>query len=194
MMEMSDKLKELLDKLKTTNAETYYHSIRVKTLTIKMITLMNKSGYTDYSTQKICCICKGALLHDIGKLYVKNAILTKDSGLSEAEKKHMNLHTKLSYKAIEKELKEDEIKVIRNICLYHHERIDGSGYDGKTKLPKYVQAVAVCDVFDALTSDRIYRNKLSYNEALDIIQKGKSGYFSEEMIHFLKLATADYEE
>ena len=133
-------------------------------------------------------------MHDIGKLYVKNVILTKMSSLNEEEKEAITHHTRLGFEAIEDELTEDEYEIIKNICLYHHERIDGSGYEKLGDLPLYLQIVSVCDVFDALNSDRIYRDKIPYNETIAMIEEGKCGYFSEDIINCLKRATRGLEE
>jgi len=194
MIIMTDKLKEMMDELKITNSETFYHGIHVKGLVYKMLKLTNQDGFTDFSKDEIDYILKGALMHDIGKLFVKNVILTKMSRLTDEEKTDMKMHTKLGFESIESELKTDEYEIIKNIILYHHERIDGSGYDGKTDLPIYVQIVSVCDVFDALKSDRIYREGLPYETVMDIIENGKSGGFAEELVDYLKKITCGMED
>ncbi|MBQ8808389.1 MAG: HD domain-containing protein [Clostridia bacterium] len=194
MIEMTQKQKKLMDELKKVNAETFYHSLHVKTLTSKLLNLTNEDGFTNYTPQEIDTICKGALLHDLGKIYIKNAVLTKDSPLTDEEKEHMTQHAQLSYDAIKAELGEDEAEIIKNICLYHHERIDGSGYMGITQLPIYLQIVSVCDVFDALHSDRIYRQGLSYNKTMQTIESGGSGKFDETIIDYLKKATKALDE
>ena len=79
-----------------------------------------------------------------------------------------------------------EQAIIRDICLYHHERIDGSGYEGKTDIPLYVQLVSVCDVFDALHSDRIYRRGYSVEKSLGMIKDRACGGFSETVVGFLE--------
>lgn len=194
MITMTPKLKEMLDELKLSNAETFYHSLHVKNLCCKMIRLMNEDKVTNYTPVEIDAICKGALLHDIGKLMVKNFILTKDAALTSEEKEKIRLHTKLGFEAICDELADNEYEIIKNICLYHHERIDGKGYHGKTDLPQYVELVAACDVFDALYSDRVYRDGFSYSKTFDIIESGGSGYFSDYIIRYLKKAAAEHIE
>lgn len=194
MIVMTPKLKRLMEELKKSNAETYYHLLHTKALTLKVLKITNENGYTNYTSEEIDAICKGALLHDLGKLYIKNSVLTKGTPLTEEEKDHMTEHTQLSYKAVEKELGESEKEIIRNICLYHHERIDGSGYEKLSDIPLYLQIMSICDVFDALHSDRIYRQGLSYNKTLEIIESGGSGKFSEEIIGYLKDATKTLDE
>lgn len=194
MIVMTEKLQAILDELKITNAETYYHSLHVKSLVFKMIKFMNSEKITNYTPDEIDYICKGAILHDIGKLCVKNVVLTKDSSLTPEEKSAMENHTITGFEMIQSELNETEFDIIKNICLYHHERIDGKGYAGKNNLPVYVQIVSICDVFDALRTDRVYRKGLSYSETMQIIKDGASGYFDENMIKCLEKVTCNLEE
>lgn len=194
MIVMTEKLQSVVDELKITNAETYYHSLHVKTLVFKMIKFMNSEKITNYTPEEIDYICKGAILHDIGKLGVKNVVLTKDSSLTPAEKNDMSYHTTTGFEIIQDELSEAEYDIIKNICLYHHERTDGKGYEGKSRLPIYVQIVSICDVFDALRTDRVYRKGLSYSETMRIIKDGGSGHFDETMIECLEKVTCNSEE
>ena len=186
MIIMPERLQELMDDLKDTSPETYYHSIRVKTYVYKMIKNTNREGFTDYSAEEIEVICKGALLHDLGKLFVRNYVLTKDSRLTELEKEAITNHTRLGFDAVESSLTKLEYDVVRNICLYHHERIDGNGYEKKTGLPMYVDIVAICDVYDALTSNRIYRDALNREEAIELIKNGECGAFREELVKHIE--------
>lgn len=194
MIVMTEKLQKIMDELKVSNAETYYHCLHVKALTFKMIKAMNSEKSTGYTPEEIDSICKGAILHDIGKLDVKNAVLTKDSSLTPEEKNDMSCHTKTGFEMIQDELTETEYDIIKNICLYHHERTDGKGYEGKSDLPVYVQLVSICDVFDALRTDRVYRKKLSYDETMRIIKEGGSGHFDENIIAYLEKVTCGSEE
>jgi len=191
MIVMTSKLRELMDELKEVNAETFYHSVRVKNLVCRMIKNLNGKGISSYTKEDIDIICKGALLHDMGKLYVYNVILTKDSSLTEEEMECMTRHTQLGFEAIEAELTEEEYETVKNICLYHHERCDGGGYEKMEGLPLYVDIVAICDVFDALNSDRIYRKKFPRDVSIEIIESGESGFFDEKMIDSLKEITEE---
>ncbi len=186
MIIMPERLKELMDELKETSSETYYHSIRVKTYVYKMIKKTNREGLTDYKAEEIEVICKGALLHDIGKLFVRNYVLTKDSHLTELEKEAITDHTRLGFDAVESSLTKFEYDIVRNICMYHHERIDGNGYEKKTGLPMYVEIVAICDAYDALTSNRVYRDALNEEEAIELIEIGECGVFREELVKHLE--------
>ena len=183
---MPEKLQEIMDELKIANAETFYHSIHVKNHVYRMIRKMNQDGFTAYSCEEINSICKGALLHDVGKLYVRNFILTKNSRLTKEEKVSMAKHPSLGFEAVKTYLTEGEYEIIKNICLYHHERCDGKGYAGITELPVYVQVVSICDVYDALTTDRIYHTAISHDAAIELIERGECGKFNSEIIAYLK--------
>ena len=178
--------------LKNKDYETYIHSLRVKDLTNDMINIMNTFAVTDYSEKERMIICKGAILHDIGKLYIDLEILKKADVLSDDEMRHMSQHTRLGYEAVKDELSDDEHEVIKNICLYHHERLDGKGYEKKSELPMYLQIVSVCDVFDALHSDRIYRKGLNKDECFRIIRgRGRGGAFNGILVDFLEKIVSD---
>ena len=191
MIVMTDKLHSLMEKLKEVNAEAFYHCVRTKNLVCKMIRGLNSDGTTSYSNDELSAICKGALLHDLGKLFVDNLILTKESHLTAEEKECITRHTHLGFEAIESELNEGEYEIVKNILLYHHERSDGNGYEKLKDLPLYIHVVAVCDVYDALNSDRIYRKRFSREKTLEIIRSGGSGFFEEELIARLEKASEE---
>ena len=186
MIQMSRKLDLLMRELKEVNAETFYHCLRTKKLAIKMIEKTNACGYTDFSPAEIDIICKGALLHDIGKLNLDNYILTKDTYLTPEEKVAVQEHVTHGYNLIKNELEHSELKIISDICLYHHERKDGSGYNGKTDMPMYVNLVAICDVFDSLYSDRVYRDGFSAEKSMELISNGACGAFDEKLVKLMK--------
>lgn len=194
MIIMTPHLQEIMENLKVTNAETFYHSVHVKYLTVKMVKKMNALGITNYTPFETDCICKGALLHDIGKLGVENFILTKETALSEKEWADIKKHPVHGYEMIEDELNEEERDIIKNVCLHHHERIDGNGYNGMTDIPVYVQIVSICDVFDALCSDRAYKEGMPCSKALDMIETGKAGCFDKQIINCLKEVALELSE
>lgn len=77
MIVMTKKLQEMMNELKKTNSETYFHCLHVKGLVYKMLKQLNSEGKASYTPEQIDTICKGAILHDMGKLYIKNVVLTK---------------------------------------------------------------------------------------------------------------------
>ncbi len=186
MIVLSKKLDKLMKELKKNNSETFFHMLRTKKYVNDFVYELNKKGYTSFGDFEIDCICKGAMLHDIGKLNIDNYILTKDSRLDVEEKAEMKTHAEYSYNLVKNELTEEEFSIVSDICRYHHERIDGSGYNKLSDIPLYVQIVALCDAFDALYNDRIYRNGLPREKALQLIKDGKCGGFQEKLVTFFE--------
>ena len=194
MIKLSRKLDMLMKELKKTSSETFFHCLRTKKYTCALINVLNSAGVTDYSPDEIDTICKGAMLHDLGKLKVRNYILTKDEYLTDEEKQDIYKHAQWSYEIVKDELEDYEHDVVCDICRYHHERIDGSGYNSMNDLPLYVQIVSICDVFDALNSDRVYRKGLSAEKAFELIREGKCGVFDNALIDKFELAMEDFME
>lgn len=186
MIEFTYKIKNLMDELKKNNQEIYYHCLRVKKIVNTMILMLNNDGITFYTPDEVDYICKGAFLHDIGKLYVSNYVLTKEGSLDAMEIDEIHKHPKVGYDAIESELNDDERDIVRNICIYHHERIDGNGYHGIKDIPVYVQIVSIADVYEALTADRPYHDSVSCEKALEMIQEGACGKFDPRIVDYLK--------
>jgi len=121
-----------------------------------------------------------APLHDVGKIAIPDRILLKPGKLTDEEFTEMKTHTTQGREIIEKMLHnfnfkcEQNIKMIRNIVLYHHENIDGKGYPEGLKgnsIPLEARIVAVADVFDALTSDRPYKKAWSNADAFAELER-----------------------
>lgn len=116
-----------------------------------------------------------ATFHDLGKYYTPIEILQKPSKLTNEEYAIIKKHPIDSYKL----LKETHGEVIANIALQHHERMDGSGYPyglKKDEISFDARIVAVADVFDALSSNRVYNRQMSFHEALDLMISQKHLY------------------
>lgn len=143
---------------------TLQHSINVS------ITAMLMGKWLNYSEQDIKILGTSAILHDIGKLFIPDSILNKSSKLSEAEFKIMKSHSMLGYNL----LRDSNIKndVILNAVLTHHERFNGNGYPFRLKgykISEFARIIAICDVFDAVTSNRVYKQKENPLEGLRVI-------------------------
>ena len=110
---------------------------------------------------------------------------SSNRSLTDKEKEFMTEHTRLGFEAVESSLTEEEYDFVKNICLYHHERIDGKGYEGIADLPLYVQIVSICDAYDALTSDRVYRDAMEPEKAIALIENGDCGCFDERIVEYL---------
>jgi HD-GYP domain-containing protein (c-di-GMP phosphodiesterase class II) len=129
-------------------------------------------------------------LHDVGKICIPDSILFKPGKLTDAEFDTMKTHTTKGGKIIGMMLKNlglDDLPhagILRNIVLHHHEAIDGSGYAGLTgaEIPIEAKIVAVADVFDALTSNRIYKEIWSNDEAFEFIQSTVGSKFDSHCV------------
>ncbi|MBS2021340.1 MAG: response regulator [Deltaproteobacteria bacterium] len=148
------------------DTETQWHSRRVSRFTVR---LAEQMGVTDL--QKLKTIEMGALLHDIGKIGVRDAVLLKPGPLDPSEWVEMREHPRLGWALLQR------IEFLRessDIVLQHQERFDGSGYPSRLKGDQIVlgaRLFAVADTFDAITSDRPYRKSQPYEIAVQEIQR-----------------------
>ncbi len=160
----------------TADYYTYEHSVKVSMLSVLLSKWMNKpSVFLDE-------IAKVGLLHDIGKCNIPNEILNKPDMLTEEEFGVMKTHATLGYVLLSstKALSRNILKGI----LHHHERYDGTGYPAKQHgrhIPEYARIVSVVDVFDAMTSNRVYREKMNPFKVLDILRDGSQGALDPEI-------------
>jgi HD-GYP domain-containing protein (c-di-GMP phosphodiesterase class II) len=129
-----------------------------------------------------------ASLHDMGKLRIPDAILNKPGRLTDEEFEIMKLHTVYGEQIIQHTLRgligDDGLAMACNIARSHHERWDGTGYpDGLAgeDIPIEARAMALADVFDALTHERCYKRAFSVEEAIRIIEEGRGTQFDPEM-------------
>lgn len=147
-----------------TDMNTYSHSVNVAILSILTA---NEYGYPAETVRKIGF---GALLHDIGKVKIDTEVLQKTTPFSDEEWKEMMNHSKYGYEMVKSDPNISAIS--KSIILNHHEKLDGSGYPNKLtadKLPPFLRIVTMADMFDALTTDRVYRKRISVNTALEIL-------------------------
>ena len=125
-----------------------------------------------------------ALYHDIGKTALPDTVVYKAGKLTETEFDLMKEHTTLGAKmvAVLPELQgEKEQQYAREICLYHHERWDGSGYPDRLagdSITPWVQVVGLADAFDALIHPRVYKPAYPQDQASDMIVSGACGIFN----------------
>jgi response regulator RpfG family c-di-GMP phosphodiesterase len=162
--------------------ETEGHSQRVTEGTMRLAAAMG------VDEEELPHIRRGALLHDIGKMGVPDAILLKPGPLTEEEWEIMRKHPVYAFELLY------PIRYLRpalDIPYAHHERWDGKGYPrglGKERIPLAARIFAVVDVFDALTSNRPYRRALPVNEARTYIQEQAGKQFDPAVVEaFLKL-------
>ncbi|WP_051904450.1 HD-GYP domain-containing protein [Hippea jasoniae] len=120
--------------------------------------MLTKKMYSDISTKKLEEVAKGYFLHDIGMLKIDKNILLKKGKYSQEEYEEIKKHPIYGVEILKEQLKIHS-PLIEKIVLEHHERKDGSGYPyHKTQISHFAQICAICDIFDAITSKREYKN------------------------------------
>jgi len=127
---------------------------------------------------------QAAPMHDIGKIGISDQILLKPGKLSPNEFNVMKSHSNIGAKLLSGH-DSDLLKVARNIALTHHERWDGSGYPrglGGKQIPLAGRITAICDVFDALTSTRPYKNPWSFNKAVQELKLNSGTHFDPRLV------------
>ena len=173
----------VMTELMGTDMYTYNHSAEVAMLSM----LVAKSlGLNQQFIQKIGV---GALLHDIGKMKIPNEILNKINPLTDEEWKLLREHSTYGYEILKDS---DTISPIsRQIILLHHEKLDGKGYPMRMiadEIPVHVRIVTMCDIFNALISNRAYRDKKNIDEALEIVRAEAIYQLDREIYyHLLKV-------
>lgn len=174
-----DKLVKWLIKLKIADEYTYYHSVNVAFYSMLLSNWLNLSG------NEIEKVIQAGLLHDLGKTRVPSDILNKKGILTREEFEIIKEHTLLGYEMVEKITDIDlEVKMA---VLLHHERMDGSGYPYHYKqenreLNIYSKIIAIADVFDAMTSDRVYKKKATPFEVFEMFQTVGLSMFDMKMM------------
>lgn len=126
-----------------------------------------------------------SLLHDIGKIGIKDYILQKEGALTKEEYKEIQQHAKITYDILSKIYLSKYFKDVAKIASSHHEKFDGTGYFLHLKgeeIPLGGRILAVSDVFDAITSKRHYRLKMDIIKALDIIVEGADKHFDKKIV------------
>lgn len=135
-----------------------------------------------FPTSRLEILRRAALLHDIGKIGISDAILLNSKGLSQEEFKEIELHPEIGERIVKSLPFLEEVSIL---IRHHHERCDGSGYPDKIKKDKIelgARILAVADSFDAIISDRTYHKALLPSEAIEILRKQKGTKFDPEVV------------
>ena len=163
--------------LKSRDDYTYHHSLSVAVLAIAIGQNMGFAG------QELNLLGRSAMLHDIGKAAIPLAILNKPARLDAEEFAIVKQHAAAGYTYLLKSQIGDE--ALWQSVLYHHERVDGTGYPygltGK-KIPLLARIISVADVYDALTSYRPYRSPMQPGEAIEYIMAGAGTSFDYDIV------------
>lgn len=182
------------------NLESGDHVKRVKKFT-RILAEHVAAVYPEYQLDEeaIDVITAAAAMHDVGKIAISDAILLKPGKLTKEEFDVMKTHTIKGCEIIEmlENIQEGEYgRVSYDICRYHHERYDGRGYPEGLRgeeIPIAAQIVSVADVYDALVSDRCYKEAYTPAEAYDMIMRGECGEFSPKIRTCLARAREEFE-
>ena len=158
------------------------HSTRVAKFTTM---LAKEMGLDDETVEKYYRI---ALLHDIGKIGVPPEVLNKNSRLTDEEFDIIKSHTSQGYEALK------DISIMPELAIgaqAHHERPDGRGYPNHLKgdeIPQVAQIIAVADCFDAMYSNRPYRNRMNFDKVVSIIKEVSGTQLAPNVVDaFLRL-------
>ncbi len=168
-----------LDRLRSVDDYTFEHSVNVSVLAL--ILGINLG----YERKELLELGIGAILHDIGKILIPDEILNKPGPLTAREFAIIKEHTTYGYEAL-KNNKDSISDIASNIVLCHHERPDGLGYPNGIKnelIHTFSKIVAITDVFDALTSDRVYKNKVEPINAIEYIAKMAGVQFDSDLVY-----------
>jgi uncharacterized domain HDIG len=171
-----------LSELKNTDLYTYNHSINVGLYSMLL------AYWLGIPYEEIYQSTQAGLLHDIGKVKVDIDVLNKKEKLTKEEFEEIKLHTVHGFNIIKDT---DCISYeVKKTILMHHEREDGSGYPIKSKshmINMYTKIVAVTDVYDAMTSDRVYKRRVSPNKAIEMFTTTGINLFDVNIVNtFIK--------
>jgi putative nucleotidyltransferase with HDIG domain len=166
--------------IKVKDRNLFEHSNRVSNICSKIGECMNLDKYF------IDEMKKGAILHDIGKIAIHDAIMYKGSKLDDDEFEQVKKHPQKGYEIlVELELS----PIVLNMVLQHHERIDGKGYPFsllEDQISLEAKILSVADTFDALLSKRTYKEAFSVSKSLEIIEKDIDTRYDSTVIEYLK--------
>lgn len=170
-------------RLKNKDDYTYLHSVAVAAL---MMALGRRLGFEDGALKELGM---AGLLHDIGKIGVSDAVLNKPGRLDPLEMSSIRLHPQIGWDILKKEAGAGAVAL--DVCLHHHEKTDGSGYPERLAgeaISREARMGAICDVYDAITSDRPYKKGWEPGEAIRRMAEWQNGHFDRDMFHaFVKL-------
>jgi HD-GYP domain-containing protein (c-di-GMP phosphodiesterase class II) len=173
------------------DSETGAHLDRIRTYTEFLAKeLQKKERFKDYITDKyIKELVQSSILHDIGKVGIPDNILLKEGSLTPEERKIIETHTIIGGDSLAKAHKqiggESFLALAQEIAYCHHEKYDGTGYPKGLKgenIPLSARIVCLVDIYDALRSKRPYKEPLSHEHAMKVIQEEKKGFFDPDIL------------
>ena len=183
------------------SVESGQHILRIRHFTkILLEDVVRCCPEYNLTEQEVSIICSAAALHDVGKIAIPDSVLLKPGKLTDEEMELMKTHTVTGCGILDTLVDVAEEKYLRyahNICHYHHERWDGTGYPeglAGEAIPICAQVVGLADAYDALTTKRVYKDAVSCAQAANMIMKGECGAFSPKLLECFKHVTHLFEE
>jgi len=164
-----------ITRMKNKDDYTYLHSVAVCALMIALGKQLNYRG-------DIHALGMAGLLHDVGKMAIPEDILNKPGKLTDEEFERVKSHPRRGWEMLMENDVRDEVSL--DVCLHHHERVDGQGYPEKLSaknLSLEARMGAVCDVYDAITSDRSYKKGWEPAESLKKMALWQDGHFDSDV-------------
>jgi putative nucleotidyltransferase with HDIG domain len=173
--------------IRTADEYTYIHSVNVSFYSMLIAKWLGLSGH------EITKAILAGLLHDVGKIKIPGQILNKAGKLTKPEFDIIKNHTVMGYEIVDS--MDDFDSDIKSAVLLHHERMDGSGYPlgcYPEKLNLYSRIVAIADVYDAMTSERVYKSRSTPFEAFRMFQSAGLGLFDVKILNVFMNGLANY--
>lgn len=176
------------------NGESGLHVLHIQTITEMLLRQLVQKENNRYalSKEQIRMITTASALHDIGKISIPDEILNKPGRLTAEEFAVIKGHSMAGANMLSElpldQKEEPLVKTAYEICRWHHKRYDGGGYPDGLKgeeIPVSAQVVALADVYDALTSERCYKDAYSHEKAIEMILAGQCGAFNPLMLECL---------
>ena len=170
------------------DSDTDIHNYRVSIYAVRLAEKL------DLARQDIQRLIKGAFLHDVGKLGIRDNILLKPGRLDETEFEEMKTHVQHGMDIL---ARSSWLQDAEEVVGQHHQKFDGTGYYGGKQgkdIPLNARIFAIADVFDALTSRRPYKEPMSFDKAMSILQESSGSHFDPEVLQaFEQIAPSLYE-
>jgi putative nucleotidyltransferase with HDIG domain len=170
-----------LSRLKSSDEYTYMHSVAVCALMVALARQM------DLAEEQVREAGVAGLMHDVGKMMIATSILNKPDRLTPAEFEAMKYHPEAGVKILEDN--QQVTALVKDVCLHHHEKVDGSGYPhglAGDEISQFAKMGAICDVYDAVTSERPYKKGWDVAHSIREMASWK-GHFDEKIFqHFVK--------
>ena len=185
----------ILTMIESRDNSTGGHIKRTSDVVQILVEEMRKDESLGIDDEFCSCIITAAPMHDIGKVAVDDAILRKPGKLTPEEYETMKSHTtqgaRILWEIVDSVDNARFRQIAINMAMYHHERVDGTGYPEKLsgkEIPLEARIMAIADVYDALVSKRAYKEQMSFEEVYNIMLKGKGSQFDSYLFEYFEKA------